>query len=42
MVQDRFQEWEQARFFQVLLQAGLSEYDELQGISESGRVWMEH
>lgn len=29
---DRFQEWERAGFFQALWQAGLHEYDELQGI----------
>ena len=31
-VHDRFQEWEQAGFFKALWQAGLSEYDDLQGI----------
>ena len=31
-VHDRFQEWEQAGFFQALWQAGLSEYDEIRGI----------
>ena len=29
---DRFQEWERAGFFQALWQAGLQDYDELQGI----------
>jgi putative transposase len=32
-VHDRFQEWEQASFFQALWQAGLEEYDEIQGIN---------
>ena len=31
-VHDRFQEWEQAGLFKILWQAGLSEYDEVQGI----------
>jgi putative transposase len=31
-VHDRFQEWEQAGFFKALWQAGLQEYDEVQGI----------
>ncbi len=31
-VHDRFQEWEKQHFFQVLWQAGLAEYDEVQGI----------
>jgi putative transposase len=31
-VHDRFQEWEQKGFFKVLWQAGLMEYDEVQGI----------
>src|SRR5215831_18284978 len=31
-VHDRFQEWEQAGFFQTLWQAGLEAYDDLQGI----------
>src|SRR5438874_6949226 len=31
-VHDRFQEWEQAGFFKALWQAGLEEYDEVQGI----------
>src|SRR6266550_805432 len=31
-VHDRFQEWEQAGLFRVLWQAGLSEYDEAEGI----------
>jgi len=31
-VHDRFQEWEQAGFFQALWQAGLETYDEVQGI----------
>ncbi len=31
-VHDRFQEWEQAGFFKALWQAGLEEYDEIQGI----------
>jgi putative transposase len=31
-VHDRFQEWEQAGFFQALWQAGLDTYDEVQGI----------
>jgi len=30
---DRFREWERAGFFKALWQAGLSEYDELQGIA---------
>ena len=29
---DRFQEWEQAGFFQALWQAGLETYDEVQGL----------
>ena len=31
-VHDRFQEWEQKGFFKALWQAGLMEYDEVQGI----------
>jgi putative transposase len=31
-VHERFQEWEQAGFFKALWQAGLEEYDEVQGI----------
>ena len=31
-VHDRFQEWEQAGFFKALWQAGLHEYDDVQGI----------
>jgi putative transposase len=31
-VHDRFQEWEQAGFFKTLWQAGLEEYDGIQGI----------
>src|SRR5260370_13333757 len=31
-VHDRFQQWEQAGFFKALWQAGLHEYDDLQGI----------
>ena len=31
-VHDRFQEWERAGFFKAVWQAGLSEYDDLQGI----------
>ena len=31
-VHDRFQEWERAGFFKALWQAGLQEYDEIQGI----------
>ena len=32
-VHDRFQEWEQAGVFKALWQAGLGEYDEVQGIA---------
>jgi len=31
-VHDRFQEWEKAGFFKALWQAGLHEYDDVQGI----------
>jgi putative transposase len=31
-IHDRFQEWEQAGFFKALWQAGLSIYDQLQGL----------
>jgi putative transposase len=31
-IHDRFQEWEQAGFFKALWQAGLHEYDDVQGI----------
>lgn len=31
-IHDRFQEWEQAGFFKALWQAGLSVYDQLQGL----------